>query len=218
MLHFAHPSGCCTPRGVSFVWCCVCFADKLPPYALEYRARWGVLPWELEGLLPWEPEGIHSSTAPWLSLLPPEAKGSLYEWGGYLFSQTPACKRGSISVDRYGEWVQDLLFASKRTSAADMLAVVCAAFAYSPLSIVIEMRAVMQCISLATKRLLAGDRSNFGAPSSVERQLDHVCAAGCGKDLSKGHTHIPQYGDTLKYCSDECAQKVSVPHRTAFAR
>ncbi len=170
----------------------------LPPYAVEYQTQHGSLPWLLTG-----------SDAPWLPLLPPEAKGSLHEWGRYLFSQTAACKRGSVSVDRYDQWLDKPFFVHE-LSAPDTLARCCAAFAYSPLSVVIDIRAAMQCISLAVKESLGPESSKVGImPLLVEQQLDHVCAAGCGKDLSQGHTHIPQYGKRPKYCSQECAQEVS---------
>ncbi len=151
-----------------------------------------------------------ADTVPWLSLLPPEAKGSLHGWGRYLFSQTPACKRGSVGIDRYGDWLRIMKGVRERTSPADVLVKLCKAFAHSPLSLVIDIRAAVQCITQTLRRVLGTKESHVPLVSVVEDELRHVCAAGCGKDLSQGHTHIPQYGTTLKYCSEECAQEVSV--------
>ncbi len=185
---------------------CVCLAlsaGSLAPYAQQYQAQHGSVPWDLS-------HGVPSiEDAPWLSLLPPEAKGSLHEWGRYLFSQTPACKRGSVSVDMYVQSLEDSCRRGTRTFAADTLIRCCQSFSISPLSALVDRRAVLQCISLATKQFMFGSQGFSVLPSLVEAQLDHVCAAGCGKDLSQGHTHIPQYGDTLRYCSEECAHKVS---------
>ncbi len=156
---------------------------------------------------------------PWLPLLPPEAKGSLHKWGRYLFSQTPACKRGSMSIDSFDSSMRASAAQGSKTFAGDVLVRCCLSFSLSPLSIVIDIRAAMQCINLAVKQLLAVKGAVTVLPSMTEAQLDHVCAAGCGKDLSQGHTHIPQYGDTLKYCSQECADKVSVLiHVAAYTR
>ncbi len=182
-------------------------AGSLPPYAHEYMRQHGSVPWA--SFKQGHKSGPQLFTAPWLSLLPPEAKGSLYEWGRYLFSQTALCQRGSVSVDMYGEWVLDALIASKRTSAADTLAKCCAAFAYSPLSVVIDIRAALQCISLALREVHGTERGTLVLPSYVEDQLDFVCAAGCGSQLVEGCIRIGRYSHRIKYCSEKCAQTVS---------
>ncbi len=147
----------------------------------------------------------------------PKRRGPLCVWGQYLFSQTPACKRGSVSVDSFAGLLRESITHDTRARAASVLAHCCAAFAFSLPSVVIDIRAAVQCISLATKQLLAGSEGLSVLPSEVEAHLEHVCAAGCGKDLTQGHTYIPQYGDTLKYCSEECAQKVSICQRHGCA-
>ncbi len=164
-------------------------------------------------MLPWKTLLVDGyDKAPWLSLLPPEAKGSLYEWGRYLFSQTPACKRGSVSIDKYGEWLERRATAGSRNSAPDILAKCCAAFAHSPLSLVIDMRAAQQCIGLAVKRVLGTERGEWVVPSAVEYQLEDVCASGCGI-ASRPPDHLryalAHYGPSTQYCSQECATAVS---------
>ncbi len=178
----------------------------MTPYAFKYQKKHGAVPWAI--LLSKVMQG--AKTVPWLPLLPPEAKGSLYEWGRYLFSQTPACKRGSVSVDVYGDWIWDANGLSDRVSAAEVLAKFCAAFAYSPLSWVIDIRAAVQCITQTLRRVLGTEESHIPAVSQIEDELDRVCAAGCGNNLSQGHTHRKQYGAIVRYCSEECADKVSV--------
>ncbi len=191
---------------------CVCYGvGSKTPYARKYRERHGSLPW-LTFLA--QKEAQSADTVPWLSLLPPEAKGSLHEWGRYLFSQTPACKRGSVSIDRYLGSVRHTSTQNAKPCAVDTLVKCCAAFAHSPLSVVIDIRAALQCISRATKQLLACSTAPVICPSMIELALSHVCAAGCGKDLSQGYTIREQYGNNIKYCSEECADTVSALHGT----
>lgn len=176
-------------------------AGPLPPYAVKYQDKGGVLPWKallIDGY----------DNAPWLPFLPPEANWTLYGLGRYFLSQTPACKRGTLKLDQYGPWVRDIMVCSERTSAADTLMKHCAAFAYSPLSIVIDIRAAVQCISLATKRALSGRAVSITIPSLIEGELDHVCA-GCGVEHRDRFAYLPPFGHTLKYCSEECAYTVS---------
>ncbi len=165
-------------------------------------------------MLPWKTLAIHGyDSVPWLSLLPPEAKGSLHGWGRYMFSQTPACKRGSVSVDMYGNWASDLSAWRHHTSTADTLAKCCVAFAQSPLSFVIDIRAAMQCIGLALKVALGKEKGDVTAPSDLEKELDYVCAAGCSKGVNaeqEGPPYsYPQFGQSVNYCSYECADTVS---------
>ncbi len=169
---------------------------------MKYQSDIGPLPWRTLLI-----DGYDS--APWLSLLPAEANWSLHGWGRYLFSQTPACKRGSVSVDRYGRWLRDLGESAGRSSPTDTLVKCCAAFAHSPLSLVIDIRAALQCISLATKCVLAGERSKFVAPYTVEQEMGNVCAAGCGNEPTEHFLCRSEYGYSLQYCSEECAHTVS---------
>ncbi len=181
---------------------CFLYAERLAPYALQFRDQGMALPWRQLCVNGYD-------NAPWLLYLPPQARWSLHGLGRYFFSQTPACKRGSVSVDMYGEWVLDAHALKRRTSPADILIKCCAAFAHSPLSIVIDIRAAMQCISRAAKHVIGTGFGAAVAPDDIEQQLHHVCAAGCGKDLPKDYIHFPCFGSTVKYCSRHCAYAVS---------
>ncbi len=185
--------------------CDVCATGEHAPYAMGYQDGGGTQPWKtllVDGY----------TKAPWLHHLPPKANGSLHGFGFVIFSQTPACKMGRINAGRYGQWVRDVKAWRQHTSSADTLIKCCAAFAHSPLSIVIDKRATLQCISLAVKHLLTSKSSALIVPSDVEIQLYHVCAAGCGKDLRDDtgqRWHNPAYGNSLEYCSAACASAVS---------
>ncbi len=183
----------------------MCFlAGCMPPYAQEYKWQHGSVPWSTFTVYLEESFG----DAPWLSLLPPEAQRSLHTWGRCIFSQTALCKRGSVSVDRYGDWLRDASSFRLRTSPADTLAKCCAAFAHSPLSLVIDVQVAVQCASLAMRELMGTERGRMVLPSYVEDKLDFVCAAGCGKDLSRRFVCNDQFGHRVKYCSDKCARAV----------
>ncbi len=71
------------------------YAGGLPPFARKYLKDKGALPWH--GLTD------DGNKAPWLPHLPPEAKGSLYQWGWYLFTQTEEGKKGEITKQDYDE-------------------------------------------------------------------------------------------------------------------
>ncbi len=180
-------------------------AGFMSPYAQEYKRSYLSVPWAIFTVC------LNESFeyAPWLSLLPPEAQRSLHTWGRCIFSQTALCKRGSVSIDRYGDWLRDASSLRQRTSPADTLAKCCAAFAHSPLSLAIDLRAAVQCVSLALKEVHGTEQGRMVLPSYVEHQLDCVCAAGCGGDLSTGFTCMGRYSHQVKYCSDKCAQTVS---------
>ncbi len=176
-------------------------AGKTPPYAVRYHKKMHSLPWSVLLL-----EGYDN--APWLPLLPPEVNFSLSNWGRHLFSQMPACKRGSISVDAYREWAQNI---KTRMPLADILAKCCSAFAHSPLSIVVHLKAAVQCIRLAVRACLGSEDAKLIMPSEIEQYLDQVCAAGCGKDLSHiDPLFFPEFGPNLRYCSEQCSNEVSM--------
>lgn len=146
-------------------------------------------------------------SASWLLHLPPQANWSLYGLGRYFLIHTPACQRGKLSLNQYGAWLSDPSEWQQHTSAPDVLMKHCAAFADSPLSIVIDIRAAVQCISLATKRALSRPALARILPSAVEEQLEHVCA-GCGVERHEELVYMPSFGPTVRYCSQECAYAV----------
>ncbi len=173
----------------------------LPPYAVEYQAQGNVLPWK--ALLV---DGYDN--APWLLHLPPQAWSawSLHGLGCYFLSQTPQCKGGSITVAQYGSWVSDPAAWQQRTSPTDVLVKCCAAFAHSPLSMLVNVRAAVQCISMAAKHVAGEHQSKWVLPSFVESQLTRVCATGCGNRPSQHFMFITEYGPSLLYCSSTCAE------------
>ncbi len=85
-----------------------------------------------------------------------------------------------------------------------MLARVCEAFAYSPLALMADVRAVLRCIDLAVRKALQTGAAVW--PSSVEEQLTHVCA-GCGCGINTTCL-VPAYGPSLLYCDGDCSVKV----------
>ncbi len=179
---------------------CLLSAGPLPPYAVRYQAQGHVLPWKALMV-----DGYDN--APWVLHLPPEANWSLHGLGRYFLSQTPVYKRGRVSMDQYGPWVWEPETWHEHSSAAEVLIKCCAAFAHSPLSVIVDIRAAVECIYSAARRLAGTDQGKWVVPVVVEQELDYVCAAGCGKDLSKqGSSYISDYGDSLLYCSTECAQ------------
>ncbi len=173
--------------------------------------------------LPWKALLVDGyDNAPWLTLLPAEANNSVYGHGRYLLSQTAACKRGTLSPEQYGPWVRDLTASCNRTSAADTLIKCCAAFAYTPFSAPLDLRAAIQCIDFTMRRVLGTDKGRFILPSLLEGAMEFVCPAGCGHCVSEEVVEHEQYyaledfGHTLKYCSKQCAHTVS-SRRSAFA-
>lgn len=79
-----------------YFWQCVLFAAVVtPPYALQYKQNRGSLPWDT--LVAAMPHGGQITiSAPWLSLLPAGAEGSLYEWGRYLGYTIALCYHSTL--------------------------------------------------------------------------------------------------------------------------
>ncbi len=139
------------------------------------------------------------------------AGGSLYGFGFSLLLLTPAGKKGHVTLEQYAaHWRPGLVNSNGvRASAGETLIKVCAAFAQSPLSIVIDARAAVQCIMRAVRRVLGSHDITVVTPSLVERELNHVCAAGCGKGMEVAGVYFKEYGNSVQYCSTTCAHAVS---------
>ncbi len=156
--------------------------------------------------------------APWLPLLPKEAGGTLHGLGRYLFAQAIVVQRETISVDVY-----DQMFTlprlpgnfkpcnDHRPTPAQVLALTCRVAAYTPLSIIVDIKAVLQAVNKTVRdALLLG---YVPLPSHVEAHLARVCAAGCGAQCVA--TEGPGGGVTgmrnnrIWYCNLACRNEVS---------
>ncbi len=183
-------------------------AGNLPSYAAHYLQQIGSLPWRQPLTDP--------TTVPWLSHLAPEAKGSLYEFGRYLLSLTAAGKKGHVTSEQY-----DMCFdaahlldsiAGDQASVAEMLIEACAAFAHSPLAMVVDPRAAVQCVMRTVRRVLGTHGITVITPSVVEQEVQHVCAAGCGKEVGAEGVCFADMGESVVYSCHECAASVSDTH------
>ncbi len=149
---------------------------------------------------------INADKVPWLPHLPTQAKGSLYEFGRYLLTLTPAYEKGTIKPEHYDEhcWpcLRDIA-TGKHVSVEQVLIKVCAAFAYSPLALMACFGAVMRCIYMATREALLTKRT-YVSTFLVELQMINACA-GCGREaLPKDSIYHPQYGKSISFCSMDC--------------
>lgn len=109
-----------------------------------------------------------------------------------------------------------LPFASPKSIKEHATVALCAAFAYSPLSIFIDLRAAVQCVDKATEHVLRFKNIKAITPSLVEHALDYICAAGCGRVMPH---RAACYEDrqAFRYCSIACFEQVRLRHALLHA-